>query len=74
MKSGVGAGRKTTAVSNSTVSQTTGGRGGSAAQRTAVGSGSRPGTKSTYPIGSSNPSSSQMIRPKNVIGGTKYKG
>jgi hypothetical protein len=59
-------------VSNKTVSQS-GNGGTSMAQRTAVGSGSRP-TASKVKIDSSNPSQSQMIRPKNTIGGTGYKG
>lgn len=71
-RSGIGAGKKTNMVSNKVVSQT--GTGGSSmAQRTAVGSGSRPGS-SRVKIDSSNPSQSQMIRPKNKIEGTGYKG
>jgi hypothetical protein len=71
-KSGVGAGKRTNMVSNSTVSQ--GGTGGSSArQATSVGSGARPG-KGKMQIPSSNPSQSQMIRPKNRVEGTGYKG
>lgn len=51
---------------NVTVSQK-GTGGGSAGQNTSTGSGSRPGG-GKYPIPSSNPSSKQMIRPKNVVG------
>lgn len=72
-KSGVGAGRKTSMVTNMTVSQKSGGKGGSMAQGTSVGSGSRPGA-SKVKIPSSNPSQSQMIRPRNSINGTGYKG
>ncbi len=60
-------------VSNMTVSQVTGQKGGSMPQGTAVGSGSRL-TPSKVKIMSSNPVSSQMIRPKNKIEGTGYKG
>ena len=74
MKSGVGAGRKTNVVSNTTAKQSTGGKGGSAWQNTATGSGARPGTKGSYPIESSNPSQTQMIRPKNPTEGTGFKG
>ena len=59
-------------VSNKTVSQS-GSGGASAKINYAVGSGSRPG-KSRVTIDSSNPNQSQMIRPKNTIGGTGYKG
>lgn len=69
----INAGKKTNAVSNKVVSQTgTGGKSGT--QRTATGSSSRPGMKAKYPIESSNPGQSQMIRPKNTIGGTGFKG
>lgn len=70
---GVAAGRKTNNVSNTTTRQTADGGGKSAMQGTAVGSGSRP-TPSRIKIDSSNPSHSQMIRPKNKIEGTGYKG
>jgi len=60
-------------ISNMTVSQMTGQRGGSMPQGTAVGSGSRP-TPSRIKLMSSNPVSSQMIRPKNKTEGTGYKG
>jgi hypothetical protein len=60
-------------VSNTTVEQKTGMVGGSMKQSTAVGSGSRPGS-ARVKIPSSNPSQSQMIRPKNTIEGTKYRG
>lgn len=69
---GVKAGPMVNHVSNKTVSQV--GTGGmSAKQNTAVGSGSRP-TPSKFKIDSSNPGQSQMIRPKNKIEGTGYKG
>ena len=61
-------------VSNSTVSQANGSaQGKSATTAFAVGSGSRP-TPSKFKIPSSNPVSSQMIRPKNSVNGTGYKG
>jgi len=69
----MGKGRMTNMVSNSTVTQKTGGRGGSSGQSTSVGSGSRPG-KGKFTIGSSNPVSSQRIRPRNPTEGTGYKG
>jgi len=52
--------------SNKVVSQK-GTGGSSAGQGTSTGSGSRPGG-GKYPIPSSNPSSKQMIRPKNSVG------
>jgi hypothetical protein len=71
---GVRAGAQGNRVSNMTVSQATSNKtGGSIGQGTAVGSGSRP-TPSKVKIMSSNPVSSQMIRPTNKIGGTGYKG
>jgi hypothetical protein len=45
----------------------------SAKQNTAVGSGSRP-TSNRFKIESSNPTSSQKIRPSNPPTGTSYKG
>ena len=69
----VNAGPMKNNVSNQTVSQAANGGGKSASQNTAVGSGSRP-TPSKFKIPSSNPSQSQMIRPKNKIEGTGYKG
>lgn len=67
-------GRMGNMVSNRTAVQVTGkGEGKSMTQGTAVGSGSRPGS-SRIKISSSNPQSSQMIRPKNKIEGTGYKG
>jgi len=69
---GVNAGSMKNNVSNKTTSQV-GSGGMSASQGTATGSGSRPG-KGKYPIDSTNPSHSQMIRPKNKIEGTGYKG
>lgn len=69
---GVKAGKTVNNVSNKSVSQV--GTGGmSAKQSTATGSGSRP-TPSKYKIESSNPSQSQMIRPRNKIEGTGFKG
>ena len=69
---GVKAGRASNNASNKTTSQV--GNGGmSAKQNTAVGSGSRP-TPSRIKIESSNPSSSQMIRPRNKVEGTGFKG
>lgn len=54
-------------MKNTTAKQSgTGGK--SMTQGTATGSGSRPGG-SKVPIQSSNPSSAQMIRPKNKVGG-----
>ena len=76
MKKGSGGGSKTNMVSNKVTNQGTRSTGQgqrSAMQGTAVGSGSRPG-KSRFTIDSSNPTSSQMIRPKNKIEGTGYKG
>jgi hypothetical protein len=71
---GVNAGQNGNRVSNQTISQKSGPKQGfSMSQNTAVGSGSRP-TPSRIKIGSSNPVSSQMIRPKNKIEGTGYKG
>ena len=64
--------KTTNMVSNKTASQS-GSGGSSMGQRTAVGSGSRPG-KSAVKIDSSNPSQSQRIRPKNTIQGTGFKG
>ena len=69
----VGSGPKSNMVSNSTVSQKANGGGKASYQNIAVGSGSRPG-KSRITIPSSNPDQSQMIRPKNKIEGTRYKG
>lgn len=67
-------GRSGNRVSNTTVSMRTGkGEGKSAAQNTAVGSGSRP-TPSRHKIASSNPISSQKIRPSNPSEGTNFKG
>ena len=66
------AGRSSSLISNKVVSQKTGGTGGSAPQSTATGSGSRP-TASRFKIDSSNPSSSQKIRPSNTTEGTSYK-
>jgi len=66
-------GRMGNMVSNKTVSQTANGGGSSAKINYAVGSGSRPGA-SRIKIDSSNPNQSQMIRPKNKIEGTGYKG
>ena len=64
---------KSVGVSNKTVSQKANGGGKSAMVSYAVGSGSRPqGGKHT--IESSNPSSSQKIRPKNSTEGTGFKG
>jgi hypothetical protein len=68
----MGKGRTGNMVSNKTVSQS-GNGGSSARQATSVGSGSRPG-KGKFTIDSSNPNQSQMIRPKNKIEGTRYKG
>lgn len=45
-----------------TDTQTPGGKGGSAPQKTSTGSGSRPGTKGAYPIKSTAPSSPQKLR------------
>ena len=74
---GVKAGPMKSNVSNMVVSQVTGKSEGKssagATMGTACGSGSRP-TPSHYKIQSSNPMSSQMIRPKNKIEGTGYKG
>ena len=52
-----------------TTAQQKGTGGSSAAQKTNTGSGSRP-TGSKFKIESSNPSSSQQIRPKNKIDNT----
>ena len=73
MKGGVGTGKKSNMVSNKTVSQAANGGGKSANQNTAVGSGSRP-SSSRIKIESSNPNQTQMIRPKNKIEGTGFKG
>jgi hypothetical protein len=70
---GIGGGKSSNMVSNKTVSQAANGGGKSAYINYAVGSGARPGS-SRVKIDSSNPSQSQMIRPKNKIEGTGYKG
>ena len=52
---------------NRVIQQKNTSQGGSAPQKTATGSGSRP-TGGKYKIDSSNPAYAQMIRPKNKLG------